>query len=216
MLANAVTTPIRTTTTGSNANNGNVTTTIEYRDVVLKLEVVPLVNPNGEVTLTIAQVNDTQVGTQRVEPNDIPIINTEQLITTVTVPDGNTVVLGGLISEQDSKDTEGMPFISRVPLLGAFFKDNKENLSRKELIIFIQPTVVNDDAALRRASASEDLRTRVGADAAEKFPEKVNSIPPDTTAGVEKKSWFSRVFQRRTKSTPLPPPGTPPPAPVKK
>lgn len=205
------------TTTGSNANNGNVTTTIEYRDVVLKLEVVPLINPNGEVTLTIAQVNDTQVGTQRVEPNDIPIINTEQLITTVTIPDGNTVVLGGLISEQDSKDTEGMPFISRVPLLGSFFKDDKQNLSRKELIIFIQPKVVNDDTALRTASAAEDLRTRVGADAAEKFPERVTTIPPPTTEGVEpKKTWLSRIFQRKNKKPEGTVPPPPPPAPVKK
>jgi len=203
------------TAVGNNNSNGNVTTTVEYRDVVLKLEVVPLINPNGEVTLTIAQVNDTQVGTQRVEPNDIPIIGTEQLITTVTVPDGNTIVLGGLISEQDSRDTEGLPFISRVPLLGSFFKDDKKNLSRKELIIFIQPQVVSDDGSLRRASISEDMRTTVGADAAQKFPEKVTAIRPPAEATAlpepeKRKNWLSRVFQRKPKEAGTAnPPATP-------
>ncbi|GAA5146872.1 type II secretion system secretin GspD [Prosthecobacter algae] len=207
-----------TSTNGNNNNGNNVTTTIEYRDVVLKLEVVPLINEDGEVSLTIAQVNDTVIGTQRVEPNDIPIIGTEQIVTTVTVPDGNTIVLGGLISEQNKKDTNGVPFLSRIPGVGNLFKDNKDSNSRSELIIFIQPKVVTDNLSLRNTSLREDFRTQVGADAAERFPENVDVQAPRISeakeveqlesAAQQKQGFFSRMFRRS--STPkavTPPPG---------
>lgn len=195
-----------TSTNGNNNNGNNVTTTIEYRDVVLKLEVVPLINEDGEVSLTVAQVNDTVIGTQRVEPNDIPIIGTEQIVTTVTVPDGNTIVLGGLISEQNKKDTEGVPFLSRIPGVGNLFKDNKDNNSRSELIIFIQPKVVTDNLSLRNTSLREDYRTQIGADAAERFPENVDVQAPRIsdakeaeiieTEAQQKQGFFSRMFRR--------------------
>ena len=190
--------PSQSVTTPGNVNtSGTVTTTVEYRDVVLKLEVVPLINAEGEVNLTIAQVNDTVIGTQRVEPNDVPIIGTEQLITSVNVPSGNTVVLGGLISEEKKKDTNGMPFISRVPLLGNLFKDTSDTSTRKELIVFIQPLVVTDDNSLKSASYHEDIRTKVGADAAKKFPQKPE--PPKLKAEDEpdtKPGFFKRLFSR--------------------
>jgi type II secretion system protein D len=188
--------PEQSITAAGNNNNGTVTTTVDFKDVVLKLEVVPLINPNGEVTLTIAQVNDNIVGTQRVEPNDIPIISTQQVVTTVTVQNGHTVVLGGLISEQDKKDTGGVPGISRIPLLGNLFKNNTKSKSRSELIIFIQPHVVEDNLQLSKVSNNEDIRTVIGAEAAEKFPTDASLLPP---IGVPEKkpSWFQRNFGQR-------------------
>ena len=196
--------PEQSITAAGNNGNGTVTTTVDFKDVVLKLEVVPLINPNGEVTLTIAQVNDNIVGTQRVEPNDSPIISTQQVITTVTVQDGHTVVLGGLISEQDKKDTGGVPGISRIPVLGSLFKNNTKSKSRSELIIFIQPHVVNDNLQLSNASNNEDIRTSIGAEAAEKFPTDASLLPP---IGVpeKKKNWFQRNFgERKDGSKPAP------------
>lgn len=181
---------------GNNNNNGSVTTTVEYRDVVLKLEVVPLINSDGEVNLTIAQVNDTVVGTQRVEPNEVPIIGTEQLITSVTVPSGQTVVLGGLISEEKKRDTSGIPFISRLPLMGNLFKDHSNSTTRRELIIFIQPVVVTNESSMQRASYNEDIRTKVGAEAFEKFPQTPAPRPPEENTPPKKKNLFERMFNR--------------------
>ena len=182
----------------TNSNNvGNVTSTVDYKDVVLKLEVVPLINPNGEVTLTIAQINDTVVGTQRIEPNEVPIIGTENLITTVTVPNGKTIVLGGLISEQNKRDTEGIPLVSRIPLLGNLFKENRRDRDRKELIIFIQPQVVEDENALFNASNSEDIRTEIGLEAAKKFPQTPVDPAVATPDQPKKKGWLPRLFDRK-------------------
>jgi type II secretion system protein D len=196
-----------TTFVGNGANSSNVTTTIEYRDVVLKLEVVPLINADGEVNLTIAQVNDTVVGTQRVEPNDIPIIGTEQIVTSVTVPNGQTIVLGGLISEEKKNDRQGMPYISRIPLLGKLFREDIDSTTRRELIIFIQPKVVTDTATLFQASRQEDYRTDVGADAAKRFPQDVPgdyTVPEVTVDEEHRKGLFQRLFRRPAKTAPRP------------
>ena len=152
------------------AVNATLNTTITYEDVVLKLEIIPLINADQDVTLEIAQVNDTVVGNQLVSGNNVPVIATEELATTVVVPNRHTIVLGGLITESDNKTVEGLPFINRVPILGNAFKNTDRDINRSELLIFIQPVVVLGDDELISASMDEDYRTKVGADAAEVFP----------------------------------------------
>lgn len=208
--------PTQTVQNLNNGNNGTFTTTIEYRDVVLKLEVVPLINEDGEVNLTIAQVNDTVVDETVIAQNTVPIIATEQIVTSVNVMDGNTIVLGGLISDSDKKSTSGTPFLSRIPAVGNLFKRNQNSVQRKELLIFIQPQVVTSDGGTRLASSKEDFRTKIGADAAERFPQDVDihalrtSEAADMQAQEEakqKKGFFGRLFNREDKKLP-PAPGT--------
>ncbi len=163
--------PVPTSTISDLSNSTSVRTNIAYQDVVLKLEVIPLINSSKEVSLTIAQVNDTVVGQQQVAENSVPIIATERLLTSVTVANRATIVLGGLITENEEKLTSGIPVISRIPVLGHAFKSTKTKKSRKELIIFIQPVVVEDGEEARAASHTEDMRTAIGADAAGAFPE---------------------------------------------
>ncbi|MCB1276099.1 secretin N-terminal domain-containing protein [Prosthecobacter sp.] len=189
----------QTTFANNNAAQGNTTTTIEYRDVVLKLEIVPLINADGEVTLTVSQVNDTVVGTQLVQPNLVPIIGTEQLVTSVTIPDRNTIVLGGLISETFDNKRTGLPVLGRIPGLGKLFRTDNNTTTRKELIVFIQPQVVTGNPELRATSLSEDIRTKVGAEAANRFPQ-VPQLPAATPVAPEpKKNFFQRMFSRKPK-----------------
>ena len=201
------------------ANNA-VTTTIDFRDVVLKLEVVPLINDDGEVNLTISQINDTVTGERIVGANSVPIIGTEQVVTSVTIRDRNTIVLGGLISETTDKANSGTPFLSRVPGVGNLFKQRKDSTTRKELIIFIQPQVVKGDESLNATSNREDYRTTVGADLAEKFPNNVdlNTMRLSNAeeearreAAKKKGNFFSRIFSRESKvpkASGLPPSAT--------
>jgi general secretion pathway protein D len=163
--------PVPTSSVSDLANNNSVRTAIDFQDVVLKLEVIPLINSSKEVSLNIAQVNDTVVGEQMVAENSVPVIATERLLTAVTVPNRSTIVLGGLITENEEKITSGIPLISRIPVLGHAFKSTTSRKARKELIIFIQPVVVEDNPEALAASFTEDARTEVGADAAAVFPE---------------------------------------------
>jgi type II secretion system protein D len=176
--------PIPTSTITDLSNPDSVRTNIDFEDVVLKLEVVPLINSNQEVSLTIAQVNDTVVGQQKVAEDLIPVIGTEQLTTTVTIPNRSTIVLGGLISETEEELTEGLPLVSRIPYLGNAFKSTRKKRSRKELLVFIQPVVVESDADIAAASYHEDLRTKIGAEAYQAFPPAPEpaDAPPATPA----------------------------------
>lgn len=204
-----------TSVLGNNVNNnGTVQSTTDYLDVVLKLEVVPLINPDGEVNLTISQINDTIVNERTISPNLVPVIGTEQLVTSVNVPDRNTIVLGGLISETKTKATTGLPFLGRIPGLGKLFRNDADNTERKELVIFIQPNVVNNETAMRQASIREDLRSGVGSDAAQKFPQNIAppvaapapepatpaapaATPAPSSAPSAKKKWYQGLFKRQ-------------------
>jgi general secretion pathway protein D len=163
--------PVPTSSVTDLANTANVRTNIAFQDVVLKLEVIPLINSNKEVNLTIAQVNDNVVGQQQVADNTVPIISTERLVTTVTVANRHTIVLGGLITESEEKAVSGIPYISRIPVLGHAFKTTKTKKNRKELLVFIQPVVVEGESEAAIASIDEDRRTEIGGDAAQVFPD---------------------------------------------
>ena len=191
--------PASTVTNAANLN-GTVTSTTSYLDVVLKLEVVPLINTDGEVTLTISQINDTLIGTQLITPNLVPIIGTEQLVTSVTIPDRNTIVLGGLISEEKNLGQNGIPFLGKIPGLGKLFRTDTNSVTRKELIVFIQPQVVTDTDSVRETSLSEDIRTTSGAQAAQRFPQvPPPPVPEPVEVPAKKKNLFQRMFSREPK-----------------
>jgi general secretion pathway protein D len=158
---------LTTGTTGGIINNSSstaVAATVGYEDVELRLEVIPLINSNNEVTLKVAQINDTLGSNVDISGNQVPIVNSQRLTTTVTVPSGATVILGGLIQDKITKDNSGIPYLMDVPILGNFFKFRTDNRERDELLVFIQPTVVNDDIQTLRQSLKEERRTRIGGD----------------------------------------------------
>jgi len=152
-------------------NNATVRTSIEFKQVVLKLEVLPTINDNDEVTLDIVQINDRVVGTTLVAGNEVPIIGKQELNTTVTVANRSTIILGGLISETESENDSGIPILKDIPFFGNVAKSTTKSKSRSELIIFIQPIVVHNDQEAVFSSYDEDVRSDVGLDAAQTFPE---------------------------------------------
>jgi general secretion pathway protein D len=154
--------------TSSNQFSGNgVSTNIEYRDVVLKLEVIPLVNSEDEITLQIALVSDDVIGqSENIEGvGSVPIIGTRELLTTVTVPNNQTIILGGLITTNDTESVTGIPILSDIPGLGRLFSTKTKGIDRDELMIFIQPSIVNGGNSLDYVQADMDSRYNVSADA---------------------------------------------------
>jgi type II secretion system protein D len=140
---------------GTSGGNYNTGTSIEYQDVVLKLEVIPLVNSNNEITLQISLINDEQNGTQTISGAgtnggdlSVPRITTREILTTATVPNGQTIALGGLIVGKKDKTKSGIPILSDIPYLGNLFSSTTNKDDRSELMIFIQPTIVNSSRTL--------------------------------------------------------------------
>ncbi len=144
-------------------NNGTaIQSNIEFKDVVLKLEVIPLVNSPEEVTLKIAQQNDNVQSTVTIGGNQVPVIATQELRTTVTVPNRHTVILGGLITDQDTFTEAGIPYLKDIPYVGLLFGTTRKNTTRQELIVMIQPYIINSQAdvqmvqRIERSNASFD------------------------------------------------------------
>lgn len=145
----------------NNINNTgqSVSTQIDYKRVVLQLDVRPLINSDQEVTLEIKQRNDNVQSNIVVANNEVPVIATQTLNTTVTVPNRNTIVLGGLITQQDERNQTGIPFLKDIPGLGYIFSNTRKTTTRRELIIMIQPFIINSDEALQKVQYIERMNT---------------------------------------------------------
>lgn len=161
------TSTLTTATGGGNTGDGQaITSNIQYQDVVLKLEVIPLINSDREVNLVIAQTNDNIIGTDTISGNQVPRIATQKIETSVRVPNGSTVVLGGLITEEKDRTRTGIPYIGRLPVLGPLLGGRENNrLEKRELIVMIQPVVVDSSTEALKAGAQEGDRTALGRDA---------------------------------------------------
>jgi general secretion pathway protein D len=155
--------------------------------------VIPLINANNEVTLKIAQINDTLGAENNISGTQAPTINSQRLTTTVTVPSGATVVLGGLIQDKITKDDSGIPYLMDLPYLGNIFKYQTKNRERDELLVFIQPTVVNDDLQTLRASLKEERRAKIAPDTYELAHPSDAAARPLATA-VKKKKGLSKDY----------------------
>ncbi|NWK54009.1 hypothetical protein HW115_00175 [Verrucomicrobiaceae bacterium N1E253] len=152
--------PTNTFTSGANVGTTQ-STNIEYRDVLLRFEVVPLINSEEEVTLRISLLNEDTQGSQIIDDNEIPTIVTESITTTITVPNNKTVVLGGLVTEKLRNGTSGVPVLSSIPLLGRLFRSDVKEVDLRELLIFMQPRILNTDASKAAAQADMEGRYKV-------------------------------------------------------
>jgi general secretion pathway protein D len=162
----AVPTNSLSTFNGSTAdNNAAVSTNVQFKSVTLQLEVVPLINSDREVTLDILQKIDSVVSGQSVQVggNSIPTIATRYIKSNVSLPNKSTVVLGGLITQNESKTASNVPLLSKIPIVGdLLFKTQTKNANRSELIILLHPEVVNTPALLEAKRQEEEQRIYLG------------------------------------------------------
>jgi type II secretory pathway component GspD/PulD (secretin) len=172
------------TTSGFTGTTSQLETTssIAYEDVLLQLDIIPLINANHDVTLKIRQTNNTEGNSINISGNLVPIINTQEINTEVTVPDKSTVVIGGLITDSTTRAVSGVPFLSDIPILGYLFSDTKKNKERDELIIMIQPTVVETDADQIAVNEAEKQRTILGHEAVEAATGVTEPLPQPALA----------------------------------
>jgi type II secretory pathway component GspD/PulD (secretin) len=168
VIADGSQVPVPSSTTsgfGGTDNQLQTTSSIAYENVLLQLDIIPLINAHHDVTLQIRQQNNSLGANVDISGNEVPTILTQEINTEITVPDKSTVVIGGLITDNTSRDTSGVPWLSDIPLLGYLFKDTTKSKERDELIIMIQPTVVATDADQIAVDNAETQRTILGHEA---------------------------------------------------
>ncbi|XQE67010.1 type II secretion system secretin GspD [Pseudomonas sp. P3C3] len=119
--------------------------TIERKDVGITLTVKPQVNEGDAVTLDITQEISSVSNAKVAQAQDI-ITNTRSVKTRVLVEDGQTLVLGGLISDEAQNGDAGVPYLSKIPLIGPLFRSQDKSKNKSNLMIFIQPRIIRDKA----------------------------------------------------------------------
>ena len=137
--------PIRSASTVT--TGGNVQQSIQYKDTGVKLSVTPSVNDGRLVTLQIDQ-SITDVGSVDAATGQRSFLE-RNVSSTVAVRSGESVVLGGLIRDNESKGRSGVPLLMDIPVLGSLFSTTTQDNSRTELLIFISPRVVEGENELR-------------------------------------------------------------------
>jgi general secretion pathway protein D len=155
---------IPTTTTGASTpiNNFGTQSSIQYKKVALQLEVVPLINSEKEVSLDILQKLDSLGTPALVDGNSIPTIVTRYIKTTVSAPNGSTIVLGGLITDNKQVSKDGIPLLSRIPLIGGLFRNTVRNNDRTELIVLMRPEVALTKLDIYRLRQKIEDKTHIG------------------------------------------------------
>jgi general secretion pathway protein D len=143
-------------------NNFGTQSSIQYKKVALQLEVVPLINSEKEVSLDILQKLDSLGTPAVVDGNSIPTIVTRYIKTTVSAANGSTIVLGGLITENKQVSKDGIPLLSRIPLIGGLFRNTVRNLDRTELIVLMRPEVALTKLDIYRLRQKIEEKTHIG------------------------------------------------------
>lgn len=144
-------------------NYGNQINSFTYQNVGISLQVTPFIGDNGMVemivTPTTSQLADRsqwvpiQSGTNGTV--SAPVINSRSADTVVVVPDGQTVVIGGLMQKQNTESESKIPLLGDIPLLGNVFKHKVKSTGKTELLIFLTPHIVEFPSQLADLSAKE-------------------------------------------------------------
>jgi len=142
--------PILTGSTTGN-NNDNPFQTVERQEVGIKLKVTPQVNEGSGVQLTIEQEVSSVSGATGV---DIAI-NKRQIKTTVMADHGDTVILGGLIDEDVQESQQKVPLLGDIPLLGHLFKSTGNTTRKRNLMVFLRPTIIRDGEIMNEVTKNK-------------------------------------------------------------
>ena len=135
--------------------------TVSNVDTGVQLNIKARVNPSGIVTMEI----DQDVSAPTPPPTGVnvvansPSFSQRKVKTQVTVQDGDTISIGGIIQETDSTTSSGIPFLHRIPVVGVVFGNKSRNTTRTELIVFLTPHVIYDTNQI--AEATEELKSRL-------------------------------------------------------
>ncbi len=137
--------------------NSNVISSAQYVSTGITLTVTPRINPGGLVYMDVSQeVSRAGARDPDISTSGNPPINNKSVTSQVAVQSGQTIFLGGLISEQISKGRTGVPYLNRIPGIGALFGSRTTSTVRSETIVMITPTVIESTADLR--AVSDDIR----------------------------------------------------------
>lgn len=150
--------PVRTSESTNTGTSDLVTSTIQFVETGVTLQVAPRVSQNGNVVMDIYQnirtANETEVSNI-----DSPTIDQREVSTSVAVMSGDTIVLGGLIQDGNAQGNSGVPGLRNLPIFGPLFGTTTRASARTELLVLITPTAIHNAAEAR--DATNELRNKL-------------------------------------------------------
>jgi general secretion pathway protein D len=162
--------PISTGSANVLTTSNTIVNTIDYRNVGIILRVVPRVSANGNVRLDIEQeISQVQNTTTSTSTNLTPTFSQRKVKSSISVASGQTVLLAGLIQEQQDLTRGGIPILDQIPKIGDVFSHQNKGNIRTELIIFIRPQIIR--TSVDANFAAEELRTKLRG--------VIGTVPPD-------------------------------------
>ncbi|MBP1123795.1 MULTISPECIES: type II secretion system secretin GspD [Pseudomonas] len=151
--------PISQTTVNTGASDTTLSS-VEYVQTGVILDVVPRINPGGLVYMDIQQqVSDAQDQPSNNDPQNNPRISTRSVSTQVAVQSGQTVLLGGLIKQDNAESVSAVPYLGRIPGLRWLFGNTSKSKDRTELIVLITPRVITSSSQARQVT--DDYRQQM-------------------------------------------------------
>lgn len=172
-------------TTGQtlDASTSSVFTTFDRQEVGIKLDVLPQISEGDVIRLEITQEVSSIAGAVSTLDTDF-ILNTREIETTVLANDGEIIVLGGLIQDDEQFDVEKIPVLGDVPLLGKLFKAESNSRVRTNLMVFLRPTIIRTAEDMRPLTAQRWNYLR-GEDVTQsgKAVSKLDSFYPELSGG---------------------------------
>lgn len=131
--------------TFTNGTTTGFTSTTQFIPVRLQIDITPHIFNDNEVMLEFKQQNNgVTEATRNIGGNDVPNITEQGMTNSLIVPNNATAMLGGLITETDKNNKGGLPFLVRIPVLKHIFGNTDKSKERREMIIFVQPTIMPD------------------------------------------------------------------------
>ena len=124
--------------------NNNSQPTVQFKDATLKLDVTPQITPDNRVIMNVEIHKDTVGQVVRIQGSEYPSIDTKNVITQISVNNGDTAVIGGIYEEQITSDINKVPFLGELPILGYLFKQTARSSTKTELLIFLTPRIVRE------------------------------------------------------------------------
>ena len=118
---------------------------VEFKDAVLRLKVIPQITPDGDIIMDL-EVHKDSVGART---DDGPAIDTKSIRTQVLVENGGTVVIGGIFEIEEINQTNKVPVLGDIPVMGNLFKNKTRETEKREMLVFITPRMVTDAIANR-------------------------------------------------------------------
>jgi general secretion pathway protein D len=134
--------------TNAITSNSTIVNNVTYKETGVVLEVTPRVNTGGYVTMDVNQSVSTVVNTTTSQI-DSPTFQQRRLNSTISVKTGQTILLGGLIQQNDNRQSQGIPVLNEIPGVGSLFGTHTNGAGRTELIMLLTPHVISNEAESR-------------------------------------------------------------------